>query len=195
MKSIVRRKILNKRRRLNDRDIRSKSLAICKGLVSTDAFINSRNVMAFMSFRNEVDTRFIVDHCLATNRKVIIPITDVKNKKLILSELWDPDTELGISPFGIPEPLPQFIRPFNATNLDLVLVPGVAFDRRGYRIGYGGGYYDRFLASIGKKVHTIGLAFELQITGRIPIDAYDIPVDCIITEKDIIDCLANRSEQ
>jgi 5-formyltetrahydrofolate cyclo-ligase len=194
MKSLIRTEILNKRRLLNDSDIQCKSEAIFKRLTSTDAFILSHNVMAFMSFRNEVNTYPIVNYCLATNRKVIIPVTDVHNKKLILSELKNLDKELGLSSFGIPEPLPRFIRPFNASDLDLILVPGVVFDRRGYRIGYGGGYYDRFLASLDKKVVTIGLAFELQIVDRIPADPYDIPVDNIITEKKYIDCSVNRNE-
>jgi 5-formyltetrahydrofolate cyclo-ligase len=69
-----------------------------------------------------------------------------------------------------------------------VLVPGVAFDKRGYRVGYGGGYYDRFFNKLEKSVIKIGLCYEMQILTEVPTDNYDIPIDYIITEKGLINC-------
>jgi len=88
-------------------------------------------------------------------------------------------------------PKKEYVREISSEEIDVVLVPGLIFREDGFRIGYGGGYYDRFLRD-AKSVVKIGLCYEMQIYEDIPVDIYDIPVDYIITEKRIIDCKSNR---
>jgi 5-formyltetrahydrofolate cyclo-ligase len=193
MKDLVRKKILALRQKLSPWEVQEKSLKIFRKLIEREDYNKSSNIMLYMPFRGEVDTMPIICHCLENSKKVIIPIAQKESKTLLLSELKAPEKELAPGTYGILEPLPQFIRPFPKENLDLILVPAVAFDLKGFRLGYGAGYYDRFLASLPAKVLTIGMAFELQIVEEIPVEATDLPVDYVITENQFINCLHNRS--
>ncbi len=192
MKSHIRKKVLETRKALVQSDIEEKSRRIFHRLLAMDVFRQAEYVMAYIDFRNEVSTLPIIHYCLNHDKKVILPITIKSTKQLLLSELKDPAVELQPGAYGIPEPSPKFIRPFSPQNLNLILVPAVAFDPRGSRLGYGGGYYDRFLSGLAGQVPLLGLAFELQIIERIPSEPTDIPVDCIVTEDRIIDCIRER---
>ena len=99
-------------------------------------------------------------------------------------ERWD---DLKISSYGILEPKKDKIKNISSDKIDLIIVPGVAFDLKGNRMGHGKGYYDRFLNLV--KSTSIGLAFEFQIIENIPVESHDKPIDMIITEKRIIKSL------
>src|SRR3989338_3616519 len=94
--------------------------------------------------------------------------------------------------FGILEPKESYQREFNPDKLDIVIVPGIAFDKNGHRIGYGYGYYDRFLKTIRKETLKIGLAYDFQLIEKIPEERHDVPVDIILTEKEIAICNKNQ---
>lgn len=185
-KKILRSEILKKRKSLSQEELIEKSSSIAKLLFSSEQYKNSKYIMCYIDFRNEVKTEEIVKTALKEDKNIIIPITIVETRQLILSQLYDYDKELETGTYGILEPKKEYIREVAPKLIDLVLMPGVAFDRRGYRIGYGGGYYDRFLTKIDKSVSKIALAFELQMVPRVKEGRYDIPVDYIITEKEII---------
>ena len=102
-------------------------------------------------------------------------------KRLGLSEVRDPGAELVRGAFGVFEPAPAMRRPVPLDALDLVLVPGVAFDRRGRRLGHGHGYFDRFLARVPKAIPTVGLAFRFQVLDRLPAAPHDHAVQAILT--------------
>ncbi|MGI6697142.1 MAG: 5-formyltetrahydrofolate cyclo-ligase [Clostridiales bacterium] len=188
MKQKLREKTLSLRRQIPPPLRREHSQLIQKKLLELEVFIRSVNVMAYVAFRNEVETMPIIRHCLSEDKRVIVPVSVPKTRELLLSELKDPERELIPGTFGVPEPAPEYIRPFPSEDLDLILVPGVAFDEKGFRLGYGAGYYDRFFERLTRRVPSIGLAFELQIIDRVPADPTDQPVDYIITEKRLIDC-------
>jgi 5-formyltetrahydrofolate cyclo-ligase len=192
MKQKLREEVLGRRQQIPPSLRREYSVNIHKRLSGLDIFAVSVNVMVYAAFRNEVETMPIIQHCLSEGKKVIVPVAIPKTRELLLSELRDPERELHPGTFGVPEPAPEFIRPFPAEGLDLILVPGVAFDEGGFRLGYGAGYYDRFFERLSRKVPSIGLAFETQIIDRVPADPTDRPVDFIITEKKLIDCTSNR---
>lgn len=194
MKNKIRKDVLKLRQGLTPSQVRQKSLRIFERLENTDVFTGATSIMAYIAFRNEVDTLPIIRYCLSSGKKVIVPISKKKGRQLLLSELRDPDRELRPGTYGILEPLPQFIRPFPKEGLDLILVPAVAFDPSGYRIGYGAGYYDRFLGSLDKKIPAIGLAFELQLVDKVPAEPTDLPVDYIVTEDRIINCIDKRKQ-
>lgn len=118
---------------------------------------------------------------LARGKRVVVPVTRPRTKRLSLSEVRDPGRELAPGAFGVPEPVPSARRPVPVRELDLVLVPGLAFDRRGHRLGHGHGYFDRFLARLPKTTPVIGLAFKFQLLERLPSDPHDRAVHTVLT--------------
>ncbi|KPU26707.1 5-formyltetrahydrofolate cyclo-ligase [Caloranaerobacter sp. TR13] len=188
-KNELRKKILNKRKELSNKDIVNLSNKIIDLLINTTLYKNANYIMAYIDFRNEVKTEKLIKKSLEIGKKIIIPISLTESKELLLSELKDYDNELTTGAYGILEPKKEFIRKVSPQILDLIIVPGVVFDKRGYRIGYGGGYYDKFLLNISKSVPKVALAFDFQIVEKINQEKHDIPVDYIITEKSIVKCL------
>lgn len=192
MKQKMREKILEARQQMPPALRHEHSLSIFNILIGLDPFKNSTVVMAYIDFKNEVETMPIIEHCLSEKKRIVVPVSIPKTRQLLLSELRDPKRELRPGTYGVPEPAPEHIRPFPAEDLDLILVPAVAFDTQGFRIGYGAGYYDRFFAALTRRVPSIGLAFESQLVDRVPAEPTDWPVDYIITEEEFIDCRSNR---
>ncbi|MBI3609109.1 MAG: 5-formyltetrahydrofolate cyclo-ligase [Nitrospirae bacterium] len=142
----------------------------------------------YVSCGSEVETTGMIAHALARGKRVSVPKMESTSRRLILSELKDPARELSPGPIGIPEPKSEAFRPVELDRMDLFVVPGVAFDQHGNRLGQGAGYYDRLLSSIAGKIPIIGLAFELQLVDRIPTGDHDIKVNGIVTEKRVIEC-------
>lgn len=188
MKKEIRKKILEIKDTLTPEIVKDKSTNIFHQLNKTEFYTKASNVMIYVSFGSEVMTRPIIDDMLNNGKRVFIPVTVPKTKALIVSELKNYDDDLVVGHFGVLEPKEDTLRPVEPNILDLVIVPGVAFDRRGYRIGYGGGYYDRFLPRLPDKATTVSLAFDMQLIDHIPTSQYDIPVEYIITEKQFIKC-------
>lgn len=194
MKKDMREALLAKRKQLTNEEIIYKSKSIFNRLSSTDIYQKASKVMLYISFRNEVLTREIIDDLLRRGKRVFIPITVPATKAIIVSELKDPDEDLQTGNFGVLEPKYDAVREVEANILDLVLVPGVGFDEEGYRIGYGAGYYDRFLPRISPAVPTVGLAFEAQMVDRLPRDEYDFPVQYVLTEDRLIKTKNRKAE-
>ncbi|MGI6227111.1 MAG: 5-formyltetrahydrofolate cyclo-ligase [Peptococcales bacterium] len=140
-------------------------------------------IMFFLSFRSEVETRGMVEDNLARGNRVLVPKSEPVGRRLIPSQLLDLEKDLAPGFYGIPEPGPGALRPVEPQEIDLLIVPGVAFDLRGNRLGYGGGYYDRFFERLRPEVPLVALAFELQLVPRVPVDPWDRPMDWIVTEK------------
>jgi 5-formyltetrahydrofolate cyclo-ligase len=156
-------------------------------LVELPEIQKAQTVSTYLHTGSEVRTRKIVDWLLSKGKRVVVPISDRPNKRLLFSELRDPEKELAPATYGILEPKLEFRRPIPLEQADVILVPGVAWDRRGYRIGYGAGYYDRSINSLLASVLKIGLAYEFQLVERIPTSRYDRRVDEILTELRVID--------
>lgn len=176
------------RSRLTQRELLKKSMEIKSNLFEIEEFEKAEVIMFYVAFRNEVRTEFMIKSALELGKRVIVPITDVENKKLYLSELKDYDDELTEGSYGILEPKEEFIRTVEPSDLDLVVLPGLAFDSSGNRLGYGGGYYDRLLSQI-PTVDKMAICFDVQIMDEVITNSKDIAVDKIITEKrDIICC-------
>lgn len=146
----------------------------------------AQTVSTYLNIGSEVRTSGIVDWLLANQKEVIIPITDKANKRLIFSELRDRKTDLQRGTFGILEPKPERRIVVPLEQADLTLVPGVAWDLRGYRIGYGGGYYDRSIGAAQNQVQTIGLSYEFQIIERVPNNPLDKRVNKLATEDRVV---------
>jgi 5-formyltetrahydrofolate cyclo-ligase len=193
-KKALRNKILALRDALSISERRQKSNAIQSLLFSLPEFTAAQRLALFVSFRSEVLTESIIRAALSLSKVVVVPITDLARRQLILSRLVDFDAELAPGTWGIPEPKPGCIRPVALNEPDLFIAPGVAFDRQGRRIGYGGGFYDRLLRALPVRKPVVALAFALQIVESVPFDpSLDEPVDIIITEEEIIDCRDERN--
>jgi len=185
LKSQLRKEIVQKRDLLLKELIIENSNIIKKNLFSINEFKSAKNIMFYVSFRSEVFTHDMIRESLHQGKRVFVPITKLKEKKLVISEIKDFNKELELSTYGILEPKMIFQRISDVNILDVVIVPGVVFDLHGNRIGYGGGYYDNFLKNIPSKVLRIGLCFECQIVNNIPVDSYDEKVNILITENKI----------
>jgi 5-formyltetrahydrofolate cyclo-ligase len=187
MKDSIRKKLLSLRKSKSSDEVKSKSQKIKEILFKTKEFNQSKTILFYVSKGNEVGTKNMIKESLELGKRVVVTITDVKNIKLILSELKNLE-ELEIGTFGMLEPKKEFFRPVKIEEIDLVIVPGVAFDEEGNRIGFGKGFYDRFLITLKKDVPNIGLAYEFQLVEKIPVTDKDVKVSKIITEKRIIEC-------
>lgn len=188
MKKEIRKKILELKDKLPIETIQDKSNTIFNQLNRTEFYTKANNVMLYVSFGSEVMTRPIIDDLLNKGKRVFIPVTVPETKALVVSELKNYDNDLVVGHFGVMEPKEEALRPVDPNILDLVIVPGVVFDIEGYRIGYGGGYYDRFIPRLSNKTITISLAFHMQLIDTVPTSEYDKAVDYIITEKQFIKC-------
>lgn len=182
---------MKKRSAISEDSIKSMSKLIESSLFSLDLYKNSSVIMTYVNFGNEVITENIIRHSLNLEKTIGVPITIPKTRELIVSELRDFDKELEVGVYNILTPKKEYIREIKPSKIDLVLVPGIAFDRKGYRVGYGGGYYDRFLCKINENAITIALAFSMQLIDSVPKGYYDLPVDYILTEKELIKCSNN----
>lgn len=186
MKDAIRKAALSERNRMSPAERGAKSDLIAERFLGLEEFRSARTVMAYASFGSEVETRRIIEACFSTGKKLALPVVE----KGGLLSVWrvQKSTELLQSSFGIPEPPREAPNRLSADEVDLVIVPGIAFDKRGRRVGYGGGYYDRFLGSIRPSATKVALAFEIQLVDEIPVSDRDLPVDVIVTEARTIDC-------
>ena len=183
MKEKLRKQIKEKRTEITKEENRKKSKKIKERLLGLKEYRDAKIVLFYVSYDGEVFTHEMIKQALK-EKKVVVPISNKEENTLSLSilESWD-DLELGS--YDILEPKKECIREISIDKIDLIIVPGVAFDLSGNRVGHGKGYYDKLLEKT--KAITVGLAFEFQLVENIPTEPHDKPVDIIITEKHIID--------
>lgn len=191
-KKTVRKRMRKMRKQMSVTEHMEKSNQICERVEKFISEKKLRSIMVFVSMKNEVNTHSLVDRLIDYDKIVLAPVMDEVTKELLPYRLSDSKNELVQNDYGIYEPHPQVCKPFPIGQIELVLVPGLAFDRKGYRVGYGGGYYDRFLKKCTQAVW-LGLAYENQLVDYIPHEKWDVPVNMIATEKRMIDC--QNSEQ
>lgn len=156
------------------------SEVIIKRLKEESAYQSAKTILCFVSFGTEVQTHQFIRDALTAGKRIFVPYIPSKKEGMKTSELKD-FAELETGYFNILTPKVQFLR-LTEEEPDLVIVPGVAFSRNGYRIGYGGGFYDRYLADKPNTTR-IGIAFQVQVVNEVPIDIHDIPVEMLITEE------------
>lgn len=150
-------------------------------------------VALYHSIGQEVDTLALLEEGWASKKQMYLPKCYPKQRKMVFFQV-DSYDQLEIVYMDIPEPKPALCTPLEVSTLDLMIVPGVVFDQEGYRIGYGGGYYDRFLAQVPATFEKLSLAFSFQVVPQVPRDVYDIPVDTLITEEQMMHCRRLREE-
>ena len=173
-KAELRDRIRRQKRSMTDSEIEEKSAHLVAQFLASRQYRNAKTLYSYLSFNQEVRTLPILEQALKDGKRVALPKCDGKEMRFIyLSDL----TQVQKSSIGAPEPMAD--GPVGDDETALVLVPGLAFDKNGYRVGYGGGYYDKFL-SREPRHPTVALCFDFQILEQLPVEAYDIPADLIL---------------
>ena len=158
--------------------------AILEKVLGLEAYRRAKLVHTYVSSKeNEVDTRALICTCLKQGKRVAVPVV-MSGTKTLAHALIDGLDQLVVGPWGLAQPDPAVATWLPAeARVDLVVVPGLAFDRRGHRIGWGGGYYDRFLAQV--QAVKIGLCYDELVLDCIPGEPHDVPVDVVVAETAI----------
>jgi 5-formyltetrahydrofolate cyclo-ligase len=185
-KAALRMMMKERRRSLPEQSRNAMSVAIAGYVMTLPEIINARHIHLYLSIPElaEVATSLIVDGCTIMDKQLSVPV--IRNGEL-LSAAFRKGDALRAAQFGLPEPVALSIA--DESNLDVVLMPLLAFDERGYRIGYGKGFYDRFLQRLSLQGVTpcrIGLSFFLQKVETVPADSRDEPLDGVVHEHGII---------
>lgn len=175
-KKILREQGLTRLKQLDPRTKQTKEQIIQSLLFASEEWLEAESIGVIRSLPFEFDTKLIFERGFHSGKQIAVPRS--VRKKLHFYQV-EPQTEYQLSSFGVEEPLSQ--KKIDALDLDLLIVPGLIFSHEGYRIGFGGGYYDRFLADFQGK--TVSLVFAEQFDVRWQPDSFDIPVQKIITDK------------
>lgn len=162
------------------------SAQMCALLVEHEGFQRAQVVLAYSALRFEIDPRAAIERAWALDKTVTLPRTLPETRELI-PHVYRPGDTLAEAGFVIQEPLPD-APTLDPAQVDLVLLPGLGYDMRGQRLGFGQGYYDRLLPRLPRAVR-IGLAYELSLLAEVPNAAHDQPVDFVITERRVIQCV------
>lgn len=160
-----------------------RSSRIAERLLGLPELEGRRTVMVFASFGSEVDTAPILTGLAARGARLALPRIAHGEVVPVAYRLGDP---LAPAALGVPEPADG--APVPEEEIDVVVTPGLAFDRAGYRVGYGGGFYDRFLRRVRREVPRIAVAFALQVVPEVPHGEADERVDLVVTEDEVIRC-------
>ncbi|MBA4544437.1 MULTISPECIES: 5-formyltetrahydrofolate cyclo-ligase [Thermoactinomyces] len=178
-KEELRRHLLKVRQELSDERRRSGSASICRKIVEWDTFLTSDTVLFYMPIRREVDVRPAIEKAWSFGKTVVLPraLPETREMKLFRVDSFE---ELQPGAYGILEPLEDEAKAVEPERIRLAVVPGVGFDRRGYRLGYGGGYYDRFFARAGHAVR-LGVAYSEQVVATVYPLPHDQPVHYLFT--------------
>ena len=181
----MRSRILAERERLVPSLRADKSRLIRENILQIDRVRQAKHVMLYVNFRSEVETFALFAFFRQHNILTSAPLTLVKDHRLTACLITDPAQDLQPGYCRIPEPDPHRTTLVDPAEIDVVLVPGSVFDMHGGRLGYGGGYYDRFLAQDAPQALRVGLAFAMQVVDRVPVLDHDVKLHYLVTEKEI----------
>ncbi|MGC5328711.1 5-formyltetrahydrofolate cyclo-ligase [Brevibacillus sp. SYSU BS000544] len=184
-KKELRQQILHKRAELPPALRTELSLMATNNLLQLDVLARARTILLFQSFGDEISTAPYREAALSRKQEIWLPLTN-QEKRQIIPYVYTEESNLRKGPYGIMEPDPAISVQADRNQLDAIIIPGVAFDRHGGRLGYGGGYYDRFLASLDHKPLVIGFCFSLQLIADVPKEPHDFMVDYVVTENESI---------
>lgn len=185
-KSDLRAKIAQKMNSIADQALKEKTAAIQKSLFEFANFMESKIVLLYVSKENEVVSDLILKQSLSHQKIVALPTFNTDKFVMKPLKIDDLDADLTLGVRGILEPNPRRCKMVPIEYLDIVIIPGVAFDEKGGRLGSGQGYYDRFIPRLSATTRKVALAYEDQMVAQVPMESHDRHVDIIITEKRIV---------
>ncbi|WP_300382430.1 5-formyltetrahydrofolate cyclo-ligase [Clostridium sp.] len=183
-KKALRIEILKIREGLSEKERDVKDNLILNNLYKSDSYKSSKNIFVYVNFRDEINTIKLIERALLDNKNIYVPkvYNSTKSMKAIFIDSLD---NLERNKMGILEPKEDTLV-IDKNDIDLIIVPGAVFDKTFNRIGYGGGYYDKYLEEIKEKSNKVALAYDFQIIDKIEAEIHDIKMDYIITEKRIL---------
>ena len=167
------------------------SSSITEQVLKLTLFQEAATVFVYVDFRSEVKTRSLIQQIQSLGKKVVVPVTLLQERDLLPVHITNMDDDLAPGYASILEPV-EAIRSTNFVSpesIDIIFLPGSVFDERGGRMGYGGGFYDRFVSQKAPQAHRIGLCYEFQVVPEAPLQDHDERMDVIVTEKRIIKVL------
>ena len=171
---------------------RASSLRAIERLVQLDAYRHASTVMVFLPLPSEVDTTAIVLRAFQSGQTVCAPKVDWGRRDMHAVEIQSmADEGFAVDDHGVRSPRDG--RPVLPATIDMVIVPGLAFDDAGRRLGRGGGFYDRFLSRLRRSATAVGLAYDRQIVAEVPIEPGDVSVDLVVTDRRVVTGRSSRS--
>jgi 5-formyltetrahydrofolate cyclo-ligase len=185
-KQYIRRSIRAVRRGLSEAERLARSHRIWERVIALSCYQQARIVLGYMAFDHEVLTDGLMQQAMASGKQIVLPMVQVDREGMTLYAIEDLEHDVVSGYRGILEPRPRHTRAVVPEALELVLLPGVAFDLRGGRLGFGAGFYDRLLSRLPRGIPTVGLAFDFQVIPRLPSQPHDIMLDAIVTERCVI---------
>ncbi len=187
-KFVVRQDMRRRRDAISLDQVLNLSRAIENRLFTCKEFLACQNVIFFLSFGNEVRTDEMISRSLKDRKRVYVPRLVRRKRRMEVCEITDMDQEFELGSYGIREPSRLSSRVVSPSIIDAVIVPGLAFDRSGGRIGFGGGYFDWFFKQLPDDALRLGVAYEFQVMDSIPQDFWDERVQKIFADNDTINC-------
>lgn len=190
-KTLLRKQIREKRRALSDSEREHTSFLLCERIASSRMFQQSKHIAFYLTNDGEIDLSLLIEHAWQKGKQCYLPVLAEPNTQRLWFVPFSPNTKLKPNRYGIPEPIHSHTTRLRKTlSLDLILMPLVAFDEQGNRMGMGGGYYDRTLAFLRHrqywhKPNLLGIAYEFQKQEQLETNPWDIPLQAIATEKDL----------
>jgi len=180
------RNIYRERLRLLDPRERGRYDAlIADALLSLPEFSRAQTIMTYLSFSGEADTFGFARAVLERGKRLVVPKVVSQSQNLLACEIHDLESGLVKNYYGILEPDQDHTNPVKPEEIDFHVIPGMAFDLEGYRLGHGRGYYDRFLNQISRCSFLAGICYSFQIMDALAHDPWDVPVHCLVTEKEV----------
>ena len=181
-KRTLRASLRVRRENLSPSERTALSHRITSTLIALPDFRRASTVLAYMSLGAEFETAAFVQRVLADGKILVLPRVNRELRRLDLFAVRDLEAELAPGVWGIREPVPESCQTVVAEDIDFALVPGLGFDARGGRLGYGGGYYDRLLAGLPASAPRVAAAFSAQMLEAVPMESHDQYVDVVVTE-------------
>ncbi|MFW6437652.1 MAG: 5-formyltetrahydrofolate cyclo-ligase [Armatimonadota bacterium] len=189
-KAALRRRIRGQRDALADGEKERRSCAVARRVMGLGAYQRARSRLLFRSFGSEVLTDQLIEDTLRGGAELVLPRVKGLEEPLALHAVQDPTCDLAPGYYGIEEPICDRCPERSVYDIDFVLVPGLAFDRSGGRLGYGGGFFDYILNVRNDLVESgavVAVAFSCQIVEKVPVAGWDVRVPLIATEDELID--------
>lgn len=186
IKRTIRKEIKERRASMPFNEVLESSSRIFEAIRNMPEIKSSQKIFCYVSFENEVYTHSFINELLSLKKEVYVPCVDTACKCTMNAVLIESLEELIPGCYGILEPTCTQGKIICPHEIDTIIVPAVAFDKNRYRLGYGGGYYDTYLAQTSDSCYKIGVCFDFQLLDKLPFESHDKQVDIVVTDKTIV---------
>lgn len=180
-KKALRKDLIAQRKALTPDEVYKKSKFITDKVLALEEFNQAKAVMLYYAYQNEVLTEDLINHCLSCGKTVSLPVMKDNPDRIEAYIINRKEDCRKKEKYVILEPDPETCKQQAIQDIDLIIVPGVAFDKSGNRLGFGKGYYDKFLINKSEKTTSIGICYEFQMLDSLPITSHDVCVDRVLT--------------